>query len=147
LNQLHPGVQLRQRAQRLDELEQRLIRSLRANISQRTHRLQTQTARLHMHSPTLQLTHARNRFEQVQNRLLNSWQEQRQRIHNRLAIATKTLHTLSPLATLTRGYAIVSDAYGHSLSDTQSVSVGETINARLAQGQITATITDIKTDE
>jgi exodeoxyribonuclease VII large subunit len=95
LNQLHPGVQLRQRAQRLDELEQRLIRSLRANISQRTHRLQTQAARLHMHSPALQFTHARNRFEQVQNRLLNNWQEQRQKLHNRLAIAAKTLHTLS----------------------------------------------------
>ena len=33
--QLHPGVELRQRAQRLDELEQRLIRVVRAGISDR----------------------------------------------------------------------------------------------------------------
>lgn len=147
LNQLHPGVQLRQRAQRLDELEQRLIRSLRTYLDQRKHQLQAQIAHLQSQSPTLQLTRARNRFEQTQHRLRSSWHEQQQRLHNRLNIATKTLNTLSPLATLTRGYAIVSDAQGHSLNDVQSVAVGTSINARLAKGQITATITDIKREE
>jgi len=147
LNQLHPGVQLRQRAQRLDEFEQRLIRSLRMHLIQLRHQLQTQTARLQGHSPELQLTQSRNRFEQLHHRLINSWQEERQRLHNRLNMSAKTLHTLSPLATLTRGYAIVSDAQGRSLSDTQTVSIGESINARLSKGQITATITNIKLDE
>lgn len=147
LNQLHPGVQLRQRAQRLDEIEQRLNRSLRVYLNQRNHQLQTHMAHLHRHSPVLQLSHARNRYEQLQSRLENGWHKHQEMLRNRLIIAGRTLHALSPLATLTRGYAIVTDAQGHVLSDATVLTPGESIQARLAKGQITATITKTHRDD
>jgi exodeoxyribonuclease VII large subunit len=51
------------------------------------------------------------------------------------------LESLSPLAILERGYALVFDSEGKLLKDTRAVSVGEQISARLAHGEIHASIT------
>ena len=147
LNQLHPGVQLRQRAQRLDELEQRLIRALKQGLEQRHRLLGTQIAQLQAHSPALQLTNAYNRLQQLQTRMHTSWREQQEQLRNRLTVALRTLHALSPLATLTRGYAIVSDAKGNATSDVSQLQVGEQITARLARGSFVATVNRVIRDE
>ena len=71
------------------------------------------------------------------NRLLQT----RQR---RLAVACKSLDTISPLATLDRGYAIVtrqSDA--HVLHRACTVTAGESIEARLAEGRLLCTVDKI----
>jgi len=147
LSQLHPGVQLRQRAQRLDELEQRLIRALKQGLEQRHQLLGTQIAQLQAHSPALQLTNAYNRLQQLQTRMHTSWREQQEQLRNRLTVALRTLHALSPLATLTRGYAIVSDAKGNATSDVSQLQVGEQITARLARGSLMATVNRVIRDE
>ena len=144
LNQLHPGVQLRQRAQRLDELDQRMLRALLINQEQRKHQLETLMARLQTNSPTVRLMHMRSRYNPLYTRLVNSWREYQIRTQNKLNLAVRSLHTLSPLATLTRGYAIVSDDHGHSLNNIQQVKVGDSIHTRLAKGQFSASVTAIK---
>lgn len=63
LAQLHPGVELRQRAQRLDELEQRLLRSARTGLTGRRGTLMQLTAHLRQHSPALRVATARGRLE------------------------------------------------------------------------------------
>ncbi len=143
LQQLHPGVQLRQRAQRLDDLEQRLIRGLQFDFEQRRRLLGAQAARLQAQSPVLQLLNARNRIEQLQIRLQTRVREKLDNHRNQLTIALRTLHALSPLATLTRGYAIVTDAQGHAMIDAGKLQVGEPINARLAKGRVSATVTEV----
>jgi exodeoxyribonuclease VII large subunit len=144
LQQLHPGVQLRQRAQRLDELEQRLIRGLQFDLEQRKRLLGAQYARLQSQSPALQLSQARNRLQQLQVRMQTLVRAQTETLRTRLKIALRTLDALSPLATLTRGYAIVSDARGHAVLDATQVQVGESIHARLARGSVSATVNEVK---
>jgi exodeoxyribonuclease VII large subunit len=51
------------------------------------------------------------------------------------------LRALSPGATLARGYAIVQRADGHVLLDAAEVASGDPIRVRLAEGELTATVT------
>lgn len=143
LQQVHPGVQLRQRAQRLDELEQRLTRALQFDLEQRKRLLGNQSARLHAHSPAMQLAQARSRLRELQSDLRTLLHTQHERLRARLQIAARTLDALSPLSTLTRGYAIVGDAQGHAVIDATQLQVGDEIKACLAKGNIGATVTKI----
>ncbi|HEY6339612.1 MAG TPA: exodeoxyribonuclease VII large subunit [Candidatus Sulfotelmatobacter sp.] len=51
------------------------------------------------------------------------------------------LESLSPLAVLERGYALVFDASGKLLKEASRTEVGQEISARLARGEIAATVT------
>lgn len=46
------------------------------------------------------------------------------------------LHALSPLATLARGYAVVSDEEGHTLTSIDGVAAGQVIIARFNDGRV-----------
>ena len=147
LQQVHPGVQLRQRAQRLDELEQRLIRALQFDLEQRKRLLGTQSARLQAQSPALQLANARSRLEQLQVRLQTRLKERIEQRRTQMNIALRTLNALSPLATLTRGYAIVTDAHSHAVLDAGKLQAGDAITARLSKGRVKATVNLIERDD
>jgi len=51
------------------------------------------------------------------------------------------LESLSPLAILDRGYALVFDSEGKLLKDASGIQIGDTVSARLARGQIEASVT------
>jgi len=51
------------------------------------------------------------------------------------------LESLSPLAILDRGYALIFDSSGKLLKDARNIGIGESVSARLARGQIDATVT------
>jgi exodeoxyribonuclease VII large subunit len=52
----------------------------------------------------------------------------------------RALETLSPLAILDRGYALVFDASGQLVKDAAQVKRGDEIKARVARGEILATV-------
>ncbi len=140
LQQLHPGVELRQRAQRLDDLELRLIRCVRANLGERQRTLAQLAAELRQHSPALRVANARRRLEIASTNLERIAHGAVEQQRNRLAIAVRTLDAFSPLATLERGYAIVTDSKGTVITNAQDVRAGQLIDARLTQGTIRARI-------
>lgn len=143
LAQLHPGVELRQRAQRLDDVEQRLIRAIRQALRQRTAVLAQHSAQLREASPALRLAMAKGRLDVAQGRLLTTLRSQLEALRGRLAVAAGTLDAISPLATLQRGYAIVSDARGRVLTDADTVKIGDDIQAHVARGRIRARVVSI----
>jgi exodeoxyribonuclease VII large subunit len=147
LRQQHPGVQLRQRAQRLDDIEQRLLRAMQLTLLHRQQHIERLAARLHAHSPTLELVHAKNRLTQLQTQLHTRIRELLEQQRSRFNLATRTLDTLSPLATLTRGYAIVSHANGKIVVNAQQLNIGDAITARLSKGRVIATVDLIEEDE
>ncbi len=59
----------------------------------------------------------------------------------RLEKMTEAVHALSPLAILDRGYALVFDASGKLLKDARGAGKGTESTARLAQGELQATVT------
>jgi exodeoxyribonuclease VII large subunit len=140
LAQLHPGVELRQRAQRLDDLEQRLIRVVRSNLGERRRTLLQLAAELRQHSPALRVANARRRLEIARASIESCVQQSIERFGKRLAVASRTLDAVSPLATLERGYAIVTDSKGTVITDAQDVRAGQIIEARLTKGSVRARI-------
>jgi exodeoxyribonuclease VII large subunit len=65
---------------------------------------------------------------------------------HRLNVDERAIRAVSPLATLDRGYAIVTDAGGRVLRNSEQSTKGATIQARLARGQLTAIVSDIPGD-
>ena len=59
---------------------------------------------------------------------------------NRLIHMAQMLDSLSPLATLQRGYAIVTDSNGLMVREAGSVSIGDEIEARVANGRLGLTV-------
>lgn len=140
LAQLHPGVELRQRAQRLDDLEQRLIRALRADLGTRRRTLVQLATELRQHSPALRVANARRRLDSARASIETITRARVEQLAKRLAVAARTLDAVSPLATLERGYAIVTDSKGTVITNAQDVRAGQLIDARLTQGSIRARI-------
>ena len=141
LQQLHPARMLRERAQRLDELELRLNQSLRIRLQARGALLHTLRARLHQHSPAQALGVLRSRGDALAQRLHFAALRHLAEVRNRLDIAVHTLNSVSPLATLERGYAIVSDAMnGKVIASVRQTRPGQKIQARLVDGRISAKV-------
>ena len=70
------------------------------------------------------------------------------RVKHRLELAARGLKSVSPLATLERGYAIVEDTTtGRVLTSAAQTAKGNAIRARLASGELTATVTRTRGDD
>lgn len=91
------------------------------------------SAQLELQSVKLQET--RKRMQQQLTHLINA---ERQKIEH---LRTQ-VRSLSPAATMDRGYAIVLTVSGEIVRDEHQVNVGDQIEIRLAQGQLTAQRTE-----
>lgn len=144
LEQLHPARLLRERAQRVDELEVRLLQSLQAQQQSQAARLDGLHARLYQHNPAHRLALLGNRCQAAAQRLAFAARQYFKGLENRLGLAVRGLDTVSPLATLDRGYAILTDAAsGTVIASVDSTRIGHKIQARLADGRLSAEIESI----
>ena len=146
LARMHPGVRLRQHAQRLDELDARMRLAVRTTLGTARQRARTAHALLLRASPSLRLTALRQRLI-AQRRALTPRAVCRAPRPHTPRLAMRALHAVSPLATIDRGYAIVTDAAGHVLRDARRIAAGSAIEARLARGRLFATVTRADDDE
>jgi len=126
LGRAHPGARLRQHAQRLDELELRLRRALGTRL---------RAASAGIEASALRTTAIAGRLRAAGQRALAS-------AASRVELATRALQAVSPLATLERGFAIVARPGGAPLvRHAAELLAGEDIEARLADGIVTARVT------
>jgi exodeoxyribonuclease VII large subunit len=135
-----PRVQLRDREQRLDELEARLLRVVERRVAQGKMRLARLTTAIAHANPAHRLATARERWRTAAADLRRALLRCLERTQQRLLLANRSLTSLSPLATLQRGYAIVADADGKLLTDSAATKPGAAIDVRLARGSLTATV-------
>lgn len=140
----HPGAQLRENAQRVDDLEQRLILAQKNQLLRHRSALELLESRLMTQSPMPRIrqlqTDAQHWHKQMETAMV-------QRLHqsaNRLAHLGQMLDSLSPLGTLQRGYAMVTDGSGKVVRDASEVSVGDELDARLARGRLAVTVNKVK---
>ena len=137
----HPGQRLRNQAQRLDELEQRLRLAQRATYQHSRLHLAELHARLQRHTPIHRLRQLSITRENLAHRLQSGFDSNFDRLRGRLELLARTLNGISPLATLGRGYAII-----HRLTDqrvvrsTRDIAVGDEIKARLAHGNLVCVV-------
>jgi exodeoxyribonuclease VII large subunit len=140
LAQLHPGIELQQRGQRLDELEQRLARGLRHLLLRQRSALAHEMARLRHASPTLRLANANARLQTSDAHLARLIRKRIEAVRTRCELAAGRLNAVSPLATLQRGYAIVTNAAGTVVTDARTLDDADIIEAKLAQGSVRARV-------
>ena len=143
LQHSHPGQKLRQGAQRLDELEQRLASVVQLCLSQGRLSAQHLAARLSQSSPVMQLHRLVQRQAAQDSRLHESLARLLNTLRQQLALAGRALHAVSPLATLKRGFAIVTTADGGVLRDASELYPQDIINARLDRGSVRARVIEI----
>jgi exodeoxyribonuclease VII large subunit len=136
----HPGAQLTENSQRLDDLEQRLILAQKNLLLQQHSTLNLLQSRLRAQSPLPRLQQLQEDINGWRKHLDATMQQKLQTLGNRLAHLGQMLDSLSPLGTLQRGYAIVTDNKGKVLSDTRKISIGDEVEARLAKGRLRLTV-------
>jgi len=129
------------RQQRLDDLTHALELAERSVIERSRRRWETISAAVRHYDLRLVLSIMRRQLENetgalsaVMRNVLLQYRVRSERLET-------ALRSLSPLAILDRGYALVFDAEGQLLRNADDVDVGEEVSARLARGQIQASIT------
>lgn len=140
----HPGALLREQAQRLDDLEQRLRIAQRNQLATRRGTLALVQARLLGSSPAGELTALQQRNAALTVRMQTSMRAHLARHASRLAGLSGRLEVLDPAATLARGYAIVRDEKGRVVSDAAAVGAGTRVTAQLARGELELTVESVR---
>ena len=145
LSRSHPGVQLRESTQRLDDLEVRLRLCSQRLLAGHRARLAELAAALRGAIPRQQLAnlndHCRWNAQGLERAILERVGHEKAR----LGLAARALQAVSPLATLERGYAIVSSAVnGSVVKDAAAVAPGTSVDIRLARGKLSATVNETR---
>jgi exodeoxyribonuclease VII large subunit len=129
-----------------DAAEQRLRRAIDRHLSQLRERLLHLQNRIERRNPRhrvaergARLTTTLLRFDAARDRIVSN------RI-NALTLARSRLLSANPEGPLERGYAIVTHA-GRTLRNAAEVSSGDTIEARLFHGRLTASVERVLEDE
>ena len=66
---------------------------------------------------------------------------------HRFALLSERMDGVSPLKKLSQGYAYVQDAQGKTLTDANQVKTGDAIRIHLLNGQLEASVTEVKKNE
>ena len=132
----HPGERLQQQAQRLDGLELRLVRAVDHQLLRCHTRLNTLILRQKPLQPRSRINQLNQQVSQHHATLVKNMQRHLRAQQQRLAEAARLLQTVSPLNTLQRGYAIATDSHHKVITNSSQVAPGDSINARLAEGEL-----------
>jgi exodeoxyribonuclease VII large subunit len=138
---------IRQRQQKLDDLTYRLERSERQALEQMRRKWETVAAAVRHYDLRRVLAGIRAGLEAGTAALAAAMRNQLLQNKVRVERMGRALETLSPLAILERGYALVFNSSGNLIKDAGQVMVGEEISARMARGEIRATVKKKREDK
>ncbi len=148
LTHSHPGIQLRESTQRLDDLDIRLKLSWERLHAQRRSKLAELVAVLRGVAPRHQLARLEERCRWAARGLSTGMVNRVSRFNARLELAARALQAVSPLATLDRGYAIVSNTVDSRIvTDAANIAPGTSIDVRLSRGELSATVDEARPDD
>jgi exodeoxyribonuclease VII large subunit len=131
-----------ERRMRLDALEDRALKPLRAELKRRREALDAVTQRLLRAHPRAHIGEVRRRVALLLDRLsLGARRAVTQRKAREAGLAGR-LEAMSPLAVLARGYSVTfRERDGHALRRHDEVAPGEKVRVRLAEGELSAEVT------
>jgi exodeoxyribonuclease VII large subunit len=135
---------IREYSQRFTYLEERIRAQTTERVAQgRLHLkgLESRLARLH---PKVGLHDTRAKVEELHKRHHLLMRQQILKEKQRVAGLAGRLNALSPLGVLERGYGIVLGPTGQAIVDSESVSLGDTLEIRVAKGKLQAEVVGIE---
>ena len=144
----HPEMSLRNRKQHLRQLQLRLGQTTRSQLARQRAASQLAKQRLADNSPGNKLIQASQALALTREKLVNGQTALLKDRHSALANSVQTLHVLSPLATLARGYATLHNPHDNKpVTSVTMVSQGESITARLGDGELDCLINQVNKKE
>lgn len=99
-----------------------------------------------LQGPAVYLHQRRKDVQLLRNRLLAAQSNMISRERQRFVTATAKLDAMSPLKVLSRGYAMTQNESREVVRSVKQVSAGESVNVRLSDGCLLATVTHIEED-
>ncbi|HIJ85090.1 MAG: Exodeoxyribonuclease VII large subunit [Magnetococcales bacterium] len=141
---LHPRRRIEQHRFRIDELQERLHAATRFSVQRLGPLLSSMRHRLDLWPQGRTWSLAQTRITQNQKRLLQEIHALHQQKSNALASLTARLHSVSPLGILARGYVILYNEKGTIQKSVETFGLGDAVGIRLIDGQLEATITQIR---
>ena len=142
----HPKDQLQILKNKINELNQRNIISMKNTLVKSRAQTDLLEARMQQHSPNQRAKQFRIQFENINSRFQRATKLLISEKTKKLQYLVHTLDALSPLHTLKRGYAIVKDQDGNIIRHVGDVNENQIIKTELAKGHIFSTITEINDD-
>lgn len=97
-----------------------------------------------LQSPVGYLEQRQKSLQLLQNRLVSAQNQCINRNNQRYIALTAKLDAMSPLKVLTRGYAMAQNADGEVVRSVSQVRSGDTIRVSFSDGNVSATVTDVK---
>lgn len=143
LDAKHPARLLNERNQRVDELEDRLVRAAQLLRENRSFKVQLLRRHLDNQSPSAKLSEKSARLKQIELHLQQLGDSLINRLQTRLQLASHALHTVSPLATLDRGFALV-ERDEKVVRSALELSTGNRVKIRLHDGEIDSTVETVR---
>ncbi|MGA8866067.1 MAG: exodeoxyribonuclease VII large subunit [Candidatus Sulfotelmatobacter sp.] len=131
---------IRQKQQKLDDLTYRMERAEAQLLERMRRRWEAVAAAVRHYDLRRVLAGMRREMEAGTAALAAAMRHMLLQQRVRVERMTTALEALSPLAILERGYALVFDGAGHLVKDAAAVQAGEEIRARVARGEIQATV-------
>jgi len=126
---------------RLAQLSARFAAAARRALKTEAARLDTLLHRLQQAHPGARLLQHSQRLDELEARLRRSLHTRLAALAARLDAAARALQSVSPLSTLGRGFAVVTrSADGSLITAAEQLAIGETFDARLAQGSLRALV-------
>ena len=132
----NPTTLLREKSQRLDNIDLRLQQSQKSIIVNRSNEINMYVTLLKNTNPLLKLNVINEKIRRVLNNMNRGVKEKLKTNNNNLEKLYKNIKILNPLSILDRGYAIVTNDKGVALKSSKQVNNGEKLQARLSKGSI-----------
>ena len=125
----------------IEKLRDRASRFMRNMIELESSKIANLAARPVLRDPAVMITSRLEIVNGLRDRSIRSFQGRLAIAQEELLQVTARVRALSPQATLDRGYAVVQLADGSIARDSASLTDGEKLRIRLAQGETSATVT------
>jgi exodeoxyribonuclease VII large subunit len=119
----------------LQELSERLERSIQTNLSTERWTFSALKGRLVQQSPRWRLQTGRQRLDELTRRTYSGLTHTQQLQQAHLSGLRQRLAALSPQGVLQRGYAIVTAASGQIIHSTRQAQPGGTLSVRVTDGE------------
>ena len=132
----NPITLLREKSQRLDNIDLRLQQSQKSIIVNKSNEINMYVTLLKNTNPLLKLNVINEKIRRVLNNMNRGVKDKLKTNNNNLEKLYKNIKILNPLSILDRGYAIVTNDKGVALKSSKQVNNGEKLQARLSKGSI-----------
>lgn len=134
-------------AQRVDSAVASMREALHVTLKRMTVRLQGWRQALESTGPQGRVRHGMATIPQLRSRLAGGMTHDLRRYEQRIHAYLGRLNSLSPLAVLDRGYGILEMLpHRKTIRTVAQVSIGDTIRAQLADGELRCTVEEVSPD-